>query len=61
MEFRILGPLEACDSSGAEIRLPAGRERALFAALLLRRGEVVLTDALIDALWGERPPSTARS
>ena len=59
MEFRILGPLEAYDSSGAEIRLPAGRERALFAALLLRRGEVVSTDALIDALWGERPPSTA--
>ena len=59
MEFRILGPLEAYDSSGAEIRLPAGRERALFAALLLRRGEVVPTDALIDALWGERPPTTA--
>jgi DNA-binding SARP family transcriptional activator/glutamine cyclotransferase len=59
MEFRILGPLEAYDSSGAEIRLPAGRERALFAALVLRRGEVVPTDALIDALWGERPPTTA--
>ena len=59
MEFRILGPLEAYDSSGAEIRLSAGRERALFAALLLRRGEVVSTDALIDALWEKRPPSTA--
>jgi DNA-binding SARP family transcriptional activator/streptogramin lyase len=59
MELRILGPLEAYDSSGAEIRLPAGRGRALFAALLLRRGEVVSTDALVDALWGERPPSTA--
>jgi DNA-binding SARP family transcriptional activator len=59
MEFRILGPLEACDSSGVEIRLPAGRERALLAALLLRRGEVVSTDALVDALWGKRPPSTA--
>ena len=43
----------------AAIRLPAGRERVLFAALLLRRGEVVSTDALIDALWGKRPPSTA--
>ncbi len=59
MEFRILGPLEAYDSSGAEIRLPAGRERALFAALVLRRGEVVPTDVLNDALWGERPPTTA--
>jgi DNA-binding SARP family transcriptional activator len=59
MEFRILGPLEAYNSSGAAIRLPAGRERVLFASLLLRRGEVVSTDALIDALWGTRPPSTA--
>jgi DNA-binding SARP family transcriptional activator len=59
MEFRILGPLEAYDPSGAEIRLPAGRGRALLAALLLRRGEVVSTDALIDALWGDRAPSTA--
>ncbi|HET9243744.1 MAG TPA: BTAD domain-containing putative transcriptional regulator, partial [Gaiella sp.] len=59
MEFRILGPLEAYDASGAAIRLPAGRERALVAALLLRRREVVSTDALIEALWGERPPTTA--
>lgn len=59
MEFKVLGPLEVYDTSGAEIRLPGGRERALLVALLLRRGEVVSVDALIDALWGERAPSTA--
>ena len=37
---------------------PGGR-RALLVALLLRRGEVVSMDALIEALWGERAPSTA--
>ena len=29
------------------------------AILLLRRGELVSADRLIDDLWGERPPATA--
>ncbi len=33
--------------------------RALLAVLLLHRGEVVSTDRLIDALWGERASATA--
>ena len=59
MEFRILGPLEVFDAAGTPVRLPAGRERALLALLLLRRGEVVSMDALVDALWGDNPPPTA--
>ncbi len=59
MEFRILGPFEVFDDSGREIRLPAGRERTLLAVMVLRRGEVVSVDTLVDALWGEQPPSTA--
>ena len=39
--------------------LPRRRERALLAALLLRPGEVVSTDRLADAIWGETPPRTA--
>ena len=35
------------------------KQRALLAILLLRRGESVSSDRLIDQLWGERPPATA--
>ncbi len=59
MELRILGPFQAFDDSGREVGLPTGRERALLAALVLRRGEVVSVDALVEALWGDTAPSTA--
>lgn len=39
--------------------LGAPKQRAVLAVLLLRRGEVVSTDRLIDELWGERPPTSA--
>src|SRR5918995_508329 len=58
IEFRILGPLEA-SSRGQPLELGAGKQRALLVLLLLRAGEVVSTDRLIDALWGERPPPSA--
>jgi DNA-binding SARP family transcriptional activator len=59
VELRILGPFQVCDDSGREVVLPTGRERALLAALVLRRDEVVSVDALVDALWGEAAPGTA--
>lgn len=57
MEFRILGPTEVLDN-GELVPLPRGRGRVLLGALLLRSGEVVSTDRLIDELWGETPPPT---
>ena len=59
MELRILGPFQVVDDSGREVGLPAGRERALLAALVLRPGQVVSVDALVEVLWGDTPPSTA--
>lgn len=56
MEFRILGPLEV----SSEIPITALKHRALLTHLLLRANEVVSADALVDALWGERPPASAR-
>jgi DNA-binding SARP family transcriptional activator len=59
VELKVLGPFEVRDASGTEVRLPGGRERTLLAVMVLRRGEVVSVDALVDALWGEHPPTTA--
>lgn len=59
MDVGILGSLEVRDDAGGEVRVPAGRERALLALLVLERGRVVPVDRIIAALWGERPPGTA--
>ena len=59
MEFRILGPLEVSSEAGP-ISITAPKQRALLTHLLLHANEVVSADALIDALWGERPPASAR-
>ena len=58
LDFRILGPFEVVEGQRA-VALGAPKERALLAILVLRRGEVVSSDRLIDQLWGERPPATA--
>src|SRR5438046_2066421 len=58
MDYRILGPLEVLAPDGP-VPLGGAKQRALLAVLLLRANEVVSTDRLIDALWGEEPPETA--
>jgi DNA-binding SARP family transcriptional activator len=60
MEFRILGATEVLDE-GRRIQLPSGRGLALLALLALHAGEPVSADRLIDELWGEGPPPTART
>ena len=58
IEFRILGPFEVSER-GRPLDVGAGKQRALLAFLLLRAGEVVSTDRLIDALWEDHPPASA--
>jgi len=58
LRLRILGPLEAT-VDGDPVALGAPMQRALLAALLLRRNEVVARDRLITVLWGEEPPTSA--
>ena len=53
-ELRLLGPLEVDG-----IDLPGGKPRAVLARLALDAGRVVAADALLEALWGERPPPSA--
>jgi DNA-binding SARP family transcriptional activator len=58
-EFRILGPLEVRQDD-EPVPITGAKERALLAILLLHANEPVTADRLIDELWGEAPPSTAR-
>ena len=54
--FRILGPLEVEGVSA----LGGPKQRALLARLLLDGGRVVPVEQLVDAVWPEEPPETAR-
>jgi predicted ATPase/DNA-binding SARP family transcriptional activator len=59
-QFSLLGPLSV-SSDGEPIALGGQKRRALLAVLLLEANQVVSSDRLIDALWGEDPPETARN
>ncbi|WBB66096.1 AfsR/SARP family transcriptional regulator [Micromonospora sp. WMMD812] len=58
MRFGILGPLRV---GGGEATVTAGRDRVVLAMLLLRAGRIVPVEDLVDAVWEERPPATARA
>jgi DNA-binding SARP family transcriptional activator len=57
--LRILGPIEflAHDRS---VKVGGPREYAVLAVLALRANRTTTVEQLIDAVWGENPPSTAR-
>jgi DNA-binding SARP family transcriptional activator len=57
-QFRILGPLEIV-RRGSVVGASGRKPRALLARLLLDANRTVSVDALVDSLWGDRPPSTA--
>src|SRR5438874_2044247 len=59
MEFRILGPLEVVED-GEPVALGTLKERLVLGVLLLHANEFVSRERLIDDLWGEAPPPTAR-
>ncbi len=59
MRFAILGPLEA-SSRDRLVPLGGPRERTALAMLLLEANRVVPVHRLIDAVWDEAPPATAR-
>ncbi|MET7483334.1 BTAD domain-containing putative transcriptional regulator [Streptomyces sp. NPDC005538] len=58
LRFSVLGPVRAWRGP---VALPTGspQQRALLAALLLREGRTATASELIDALWGDDPPSQA--
>ncbi|MEW1636961.1 BTAD domain-containing putative transcriptional regulator [Streptomyces sp. NPDC093801] len=58
--FRILGPLSVIGAVGP-VRVPPGRQEVILAALLLEADRVVSTDYLVDLIWEDEPPDTART
>jgi predicted ATPase/DNA-binding SARP family transcriptional activator len=59
-QFTLLGPLSV-RRDGEPTAIGGQKPRALLAALLLEANRVVSLDQLVDALWGEAPPDTARN
>ncbi|MQA11698.1 MAG: tetratricopeptide repeat protein [Pseudonocardiaceae bacterium] len=59
-EFRLLGAVEI-RRDGHVVRPLAAQPACVLAVLLLGAGDVVSTDRLIDAVWGERAPDDARN
>ena len=57
--YGILGPLSVTDN-GQPIAITAGRDRIVLAMLLLHPSRIVGAGELIDAIWGDDPPATAR-
>lgn len=60
MEIRILGPLEV-EAGGVSLLLGGPGERKVFALLTVYSNRVLSTDRLINELWGDEPPQTARN
>jgi DNA-binding SARP family transcriptional activator/class 3 adenylate cyclase len=59
VDFRLLGPLEVV-AGGARLPFAAGKQRALLAILLLNANRTVGRDQIVDDLWGEDVPESAR-
>ncbi|WP_271190215.1 AfsR/SARP family transcriptional regulator [Dactylosporangium matsuzakiense] len=60
MRYRLLGPLEV-DVAGRRLEISATRDRVLLVMLLLQPNRVVTLPRLVDAVWGDAAPATARA
>ncbi|MEU2022133.1 BTAD domain-containing putative transcriptional regulator [Streptomyces sp. NPDC016469] len=58
--FQLLGPLQVRGKDGP-LRVPPGRQEVILAALLLEANRVVSTHYLVDLIWEDNPPETART
>ena len=56
--FAILGPLQVI-VGGVVLDVPGPKERLVLAMLVASAGEIVLTDRIADAVWGEDLPRSS--
>lgn len=60
LAFRVLGPLEVA-VDGREVLITATRQRIVLAVLLMAANRLVTMETLIDAVYDEQPPTSARA
>lgn len=60
MRFRILGPLEV-ERGGEQLHLGGRLQRVAMAIMLLDANRTVPVNRMIEAIWGDNPPETARN
>ena len=60
LTLEVLGRVSV-QQDGVEQDLRGRRERAVLAVLVTQRGQVVSAERLIDEVWGEHPPESARA
>ncbi|GAA0952434.1 AfsR/SARP family transcriptional regulator [Actinocorallia libanotica] len=61
MGFQLLGSVRIVDATGTAHTVSAPKVGALLATLLIRAGEPVSTEELMEELWGSGPPRRARA
>ncbi|GCD47560.1 BTAD domain-containing putative transcriptional regulator [Streptomyces paromomycinus] len=59
MRIAVLGPVRVFDGDGTPVGIGGARPRMLLSRLALAAGDLVTPAALIDGLWGTRPPADA--
>ncbi|HEX9335544.1 MAG TPA: BTAD domain-containing putative transcriptional regulator [Pseudonocardiaceae bacterium] len=60
LHFTVLGPVQVL-VDGEPVTIGSPGARALLLLLLLHANQVVSVDRIVDGLWGEDPPATART
>lgn len=60
LDVRLLGPVEVWDGD-RRLRVSGAKPTAILAALLVRAGEVLSVERLVDLVWEEQAPATARA
>lgn len=60
LDIRLFGPVRARTRAGRVAELGGPKGKVVLVRLALRAGEVVPTDDIVDTLWGDAPPPTAR-
>lgn len=61
MMFRLLGPVEIVGTEGFVPAVGGPKRRAVLAALALAPNQVVEQDAFVGRVWGDDPPTHART